>query len=53
MKKEIGPYVECEQVMAAFLQGEASEEDYYEALNTYLEYDGYEIESKIKKKFIV
>ncbi|MTN45243.1 ATP-binding cassette domain-containing protein [Turicibacter sanguinis] len=50
MKKEIGPYVECEQVMAAFLQGEASEEDYYEALNTYLEYDGYEIESKIKKE---
>lgn len=50
MKQEIGPYLACEQIMADFLQGKTSEENYYEALSTYLELGGYELEANIKRE---
>lgn len=51
IKNHLGPYEMCEQVMQSFLEGKVTEEKYFEALNHYLEIDGYGIEAKIKREF--
>lgn len=48
IKSYLGPYEYCERMMQDFLEGRTDEERYFEALNQYLEHDGYEIETKIK-----
>lgn len=50
IKNYLGPYVECEAVMADFLEGNVSENQYGEALSLYLDFGGYEIEPRIRRE---
>ena len=50
IKNYLGPYEACERMMQDFLEGRTDEDSYFEALNQYLEFDGYEIESRIKRE---
>lgn len=46
MKTYMGPFLECEEILENFVEGEA----YYEAMATYLDLGGYELEADIKRE---
>ncbi|MCL1950245.1 MAG: ATP-binding cassette domain-containing protein [Turicibacter sp.] len=50
LKAHGGPFQTCERVMEAYLRGEETEENYYNALEIYLEMDGYGFEARVQKE---